>query len=136
MKRLVPNDLISKLIKFAKLRIKKRMLANISNTGFLSFAIKNQLKKSVDPILKKSCLEGSFLFYKTNVNNNSELKQFYSKHKHILNGMKGLGSIRKYRNKQHFNTDWQLEGWKKVDKKFEKPRLTKLELCKDTSLTV
>ena len=112
------------------------MLANISNTGFLSFAIKNQLKKSIDPILKKSCLEGSFLFYKTNVNNNSELKQFYSKHKHILNGMKGLGSIRKYRNKQHFNTDWQLEGWKKVDKKFEKPRLTKLELCKDTSLTV
>ena len=109
MKRLVPNDLISKLIKFAKLRIKKRMLAYITNTGFLSFAIKNQLKKSIDPILKKSCLEGSFLFYKTNVNNNSELKHFYSKHKHILNGMKGLGSIRKYRNKQHFNTDWQFE---------------------------
>ena len=48
--------------------------------------------------------------------------------------MKGLGSIKKYRNKQQFITDWQLVEWKKIDKKFGKPELTKFELCKDTNL--
>ena len=57
----LPADLMARLIRFTKRRVRRQMVLNFTKTTFVSDATKTQLKNSIDPMIRRSCLEGLYL---------------------------------------------------------------------------
>ena len=111
------KTILAEMIKFTRKRVQIQMRTVFGRSKTVPPVIQVQLKRSIDAMIRKACLEGLFffIFLQLLTKTDSEVKQIYTKNKHVFGKMSGLTLMKKCKSKTTFAEKWQLTEWTKVD---------------------